>query len=223
MSTLQDCAFKNGTDKRESGHNYVAIYDPLFTPFRQDTFNFLEIGIYRCGSHKMWRDYFPNATIYGIDIRQKVIDKYKHEERLMLQQVDQGDKQQLIKYANSSPQWRVIVDDGSHKSSHQKLTFDVFWDSIEPGGYYVIEDTHTSFWMNHPKIEFVDCKVTLVEKMLRMANEVSATPYYKGAYSNYFLRRKHEDLTKYQDEVEYILFRMGLIILKKRGGSYGHL
>ena len=164
----------------------------------------------------MWRDYFFNATIYGIDIRQTVIDKYKNEERMVLQQVDQGNEQQLIKYAKNGP-WRVIVDDGSHMSSHQKLTFEVLWDSVEPGGYYIIEDTHTSFWKNHPKHKFVDCKVSLVQRMLRMANEVSKAPYYRGAYSNYFLRKQKENLSKYQDEVEYIQFRMGLIILKKRG------
>ena len=46
MITLDELAFKYGADKRSQQHNYTAIYDPLFTSFRLDTFNFLEIGIY---------------------------------------------------------------------------------------------------------------------------------------------------------------------------------
>ena len=101
MNTLQDYADKYGTDKNATGHNYVSVYDPLFTPFRQDTFNFLEIGVYQCGAHRTWRAYFPNATIYGIDIQLKVIDEFKHEERMVLQEVDQGNEQQLIEYLAS--------------------------------------------------------------------------------------------------------------------------
>ena len=215
MNTLQEYALRNDTDKNEDGHNYVVVYDPLFTPFRQDTFSFLEIGVYQCSAHRTWRDYFPNATIYGIDIDPKAIDKYKNEERMILQEVDQGNEQQLIEYSKNGP-WKVILDDGSHRSSHQKLTFDVLWNSVEPGGYYIVEDTYTSFWDNHPKNLFVDCDETLVKRMLRLADEVSSAPYYKGFYSNYLLRREKETLTKYQDEVESIQFSMGLIIIKKR-------
>ena len=217
MKSLNDYAVKYGTDKKSDMHNYVAIYEPIFSPFRNDVFNFLEIGINRCYSHKMWRDYFPNATIYGIDNRNSCVSNHCDKERMVLTQVDQGDKQQLFKYVNNSPQWRVIVDDGSHKSSHQKLTFEVLWDSVEPGGYYIIEDTHTSFWD-----QFKDCEVSLVQRMLSMANEVSSPPYNKYKYKEYFINHKTEDLSKYQNEVEYIQFRMGFIILKKRGGPYGY-
>ena len=216
MKSLNDYAVEHGTDKREDMHNYVAIYEHIFSPFRNEVFNFLEIGINRCRSHRMWKDYFPNATIYGIDNRKSCVVPHRKVKRMILNIVDQGDKQQLIEYANSTPQWRVIMDDGSHKSSHQKLTFEVLWDSLEPGGYYIVEDTHTSFWD-----EFKDCEVSLVQRMLSMANEVSSPPYNKRAFKEYFIHHETEDLSKYQIEVEYIQFRMGFLILKKRGGPYG--
>ena len=219
MNTLNDFAEEYNTDKQMNKHNYVAVYESLFSPFRQDTFNFLEIGIYHGGSIRMWRDYFPNATIYGIDIRQAHINKIKDTERLVLNQVDQGSEVWLKEYAKQGP-WKVIIDDGSHKSSHQKLTFDVLWDQVQPGGYYIIEDTHTSYW-NHPVFNWIDCDETLVQRMLRLADEVSSATYHKGDYNNYFILKQHGDLTKHQIEVEYIQFRMGLIIIKKRGGLYG--
>ncbi len=217
MSTLNDLAVEHGTDKQERKHNYVSIYDPLFTPFRQDTFDFLEIGIYHGGSIRMWRDYFPNATIHGIDIRQAHINKIKDTERLALHKVDQGSESQLKEYAKEGP-WKVVIDDGSHKSSHQKLTFDVLWDEVEPGGYYVVEDTHTSY-CNHPKNTWIDCDETLVQRMLRLTDEISGARYNRGCYNNYFIRKQYGDLTKYQIEIEYIQFRMGMIIIKKRGAT----
>ncbi len=203
MSEMNALALHHGTDKSSIGHNYVAIYEPLFTPFRYESINFLEIGIHYCHSLKMWRDWFPNATIHGVDIRQKWVNTYKGEERMVLERVDQGDVQALTEYAKKGP-WRVIVDDGSHMCSHQKQTFDVLWDQVEPGGFYVIEDTHTSYWQG-------DCDETLVQRMLRLVDEVAGTPYDSSGI------KEDEGLTKHQREVESIQFRVGLIIIKKRG------
>lgn len=40
-------------------------YDRYFSPIRTTAKNVLQVGI--CESIKQWHDYFPNATIYGID------------------------------------------------------------------------------------------------------------------------------------------------------------
>lgn len=230
MSGLDTIALRTQTDKNSKSHNYTAIYDPLFTPFRWDTFNFLEVGIYHGASIRMWREWFPNATIYGIDNRQKRFNEFNrveirigsNSERVVLDKVDQSNAEQLTEYAKKGP-WRVIVDDGSHKSSHQKLTFDILWDQVEPGGYYIIEDTHTSYFPERWKTVFIDCDETLVQRMLRLADEVSGAPYSSKAFNNLFVRMENDDLTQHQNEVEYIQFRMGLIILKKRGelADYG--
>lgn len=222
MSGLDAVALTRGTDKASDGHNYTAIYDPLFTPFRQDTFNFLEIGIYHGDSIRMWRDWFPNATIYCIDIRKKWINMLilskQGCERIVWDKVDQSDEQQLTEYAKKGP-WRVVVDDGSHVSSHQKLTFDILWDQVEPGGYYIIEDTHTSYFEEVWRTIFIDCDETLAQRMLRLADEVSGASYTRGEYNNLLIRKNNEALTSHQRDVEYIQFRMGLIIIKKRGES----
>ncbi len=219
MSGLNELALKYNTDKSSWGHNYTAVYDALFTPFRQEPIKFLEIGIQQGYSLKTWRDWFPNATVYGIDIRQKWVNRQKNEERMVLAKVDQSDAQQLTEYAKKGP-WRVIVDDGSHHSHDQKLSFDIMWDQVEPGGYYIIEDTHTSYHKNFVKDE----KETLIQRMLRLTDEICSTPsYFRGAFNKYFVEKEDEDLSKHQKEIEYIQFRLGLTIIKKRGdlSDYG--
>jgi hypothetical protein len=224
---LNDLAELYGTDKQTNGHDYVTVYDSLFGKFREDTFNFLEIGICRGKSHKMWRDYFPNATIYGIDIIAYGEDSaFCALDRMVVDQVDQGDKEQLTEYAKKGP-WRIIIDDGSHIATHQKQTFEILWDQVEPGGHYVIEDTHTSYTTYKMKRDahrpggnvWIDSDETLMDRMLKITDEVCSTPYNLQALREYFVKGDTERLTRYQREIESIEFRLGMVIIKKRGGE----
>jgi hypothetical protein len=40
----------------------------------------------------------------------------------------------------------IIIDDGSHVASHQKISFETLFPLLAPGGIYVIEDMHTAYW-----------------------------------------------------------------------------
>jgi ribonuclease BN (tRNA processing enzyme) len=39
----------------------------------------------------------------------------------------------------------VIIDDGSHQSQHQQVTFEHLWPALKSGGVYVIEDVEVSY------------------------------------------------------------------------------
>ena len=82
---------------------------------------------------------------------------------------------------------------------------------MEPGGYYIIEDTHTSYWEH-----MIDCDQTLMQRMLEVTDELSTAPHHKHYYSNILRRRVNEQLTKYQNEIEYMTYRIGMIVIKKR-------
>jgi demethylmacrocin O-methyltransferase len=40
----------------------------------------------------------------------------------------------------------LIIDDGSHINEHIITTFKHLFPRLKEGGYYVIEDTQTSYW-----------------------------------------------------------------------------
>ena len=46
----------------------------------------------------------------------------------------------------------MIVDDGSHIPSHMILSLVALWNTLKPGGVYVMEDIETSYWQNHAGI-----------------------------------------------------------------------
>jgi len=50
---------------------YLEIYEKFFKHKRETVKNFVEISVVNGASLRMWKDYFPNANIYGIDIKKK--------------------------------------------------------------------------------------------------------------------------------------------------------
>ncbi len=56
-----------GTDKVE--HGFCAFYDEHLDASRGRVRKVLEIGVFQGASLQMWRDYFPRATIHGLDTR----------------------------------------------------------------------------------------------------------------------------------------------------------
>ena len=68
----------------------------------------LEIGIYRGASLQMWRDYFPNAEIFGLDIEEVHVPG----PRIQTIRGDQSDADSLAEVGRHGP-FDLIVDDGS--------------------------------------------------------------------------------------------------------------
>jgi hypothetical protein len=120
----------------------------------------MEAGIEYGASLRTWRDYFPNAQIWGIDnlyslhkhftdeglneqaVNQKINDTLKdlaESERVHLLICDQMDKD-FIYEAIGETQFDLAIDDGMHTSpSHQKC-FRFLFPKVISGGYYIVED-----------------------------------------------------------------------------------
>ena len=54
-----------GTDKNTT-HSYIEVYTDLLDKYRE-TGNILEIGAAHGNSVRMWREYFTNGIVAGID------------------------------------------------------------------------------------------------------------------------------------------------------------
>lgn len=151
--SLSEMCEKYPTDKCPSGHNFIEKYDDLFAPMRDTMDKFFEIGILNGVSHLMWDEYFPNAKIYGIDIRdysQK--SKGSGIETFVADQSNRDDLQAFINTHGSG--FDVILDDGGHAMDHQQVSFGFLFKHLNPGGYYIIEDVHTSLPRYYPDPAF---------------------------------------------------------------------
>jgi len=130
-----------GTDKHWI-HNYTPIYDRYLADKRDKYRKVLEIGVSHGGSLLLWHDVFPNAHIYGVDKDTSRARLVLDNPRVTLLQGMQGDDKFFKEEVIPHGKWDLIVDDCSHKASHQKDTLDLLWDSVNSGGMYVIEDLY---------------------------------------------------------------------------------
>lgn len=143
---LQEIGLRSGTDKSRHKYkniSYLDIFDKHFKEKRFEIKTFVEIGVLNGSSLKMWKEYFPNATIYGIDIDPRC--KAFEEDRIKIFIGDQNDDDFLIKIKSEIPEIDILLDDGSHITNHQIKTFNHLYTSIKNGGFYAIEDLRNSY------------------------------------------------------------------------------
>ena len=142
MATLHELGTK--TDKSYA-HNYLTVYEGLFEPIRHTSSKVLELGIFLGDSHRMWRDYFPYATIYGIDITPERCGLMDTEERISVQFRDGYTQEAIDSYKNT--QFDVIVDDGPHTLESQMFVAEHYSRLLAPEGILVIEDIPNPDWI----------------------------------------------------------------------------
>ncbi len=137
-------------------HTYTDYYSRLFAHSRNSILKVFECGIGTNdpalpssmgvngkpgASLRVWRDYFPNAIIWGADIDEKCLFQ---EERIRTHYVDQlnaNSIQEFWKWVGVQD-FDFIVDDGLHTF---EAGLSLFLNSIEhlsPSGIYVIEDVY---------------------------------------------------------------------------------
>lgn len=138
-----------GTDKW-GNHLYAQHYQRHFQHLRLQPVTLLEIGIggySRSGaggaSLKMWKQYFPQGRIYGLDIHDK---SFVREARIHTFRGDQSNASVLSRIVARTGPPDIIIDDGSHRPEHVIASFEILFPMLAPHGIYVVEDTQTSYW-----------------------------------------------------------------------------
>jgi hypothetical protein len=137
-----------GSDKWNQ-HWYAQHYENVFKQVRRKKMNIVEIGIggwdnprLGGGSLRMWRTYFPNSKVYGVDI----YDKSPHDRlRIKTFRGSQTDSVFLESLVSRIGNIDIFIDDGSHKNGDVLFTFQHMFPHLVDGGFYVIEDTLTSY------------------------------------------------------------------------------
>jgi hypothetical protein len=154
---LDKIAQLHGTDKSSRGHNFMRFYEFFFDRLRNATFTLLELGVgpqqNKGKSLLTWRDYFPNATIVGVDIRP---DAKELESGNVKVEIGDCANLDFLYYLKGKYQPAIIVDDASHRWTHQILCFEILFKSLARSGIYIVEDLNTSFEPLRSNKEYAD-------------------------------------------------------------------
>ncbi len=155
--TLSEIAKKYPTDKDFTHNYYNGVYEKYFSPIKDDVKLLCEIGIggfwgevgwVHGNSLKVFRDYFQNANILGLDIANFEITDI---ERITIDWIDQSKRELVEEYSKKLTNYDIILDDGSHNVYDQQITLAHFFKSLKSGGIYVLEDLHSSIEVNIPE------------------------------------------------------------------------
>jgi hypothetical protein len=208
---LDTLAIRHGADKSSKVHGYTLAYERFLAPLRNQPIVLLEIGVGTGASLRTWREYFPEAALVGLDVkdcRNVVIPGTTFYQG---SQSDESLLEQLI--ARSGP-FDVVIDDGSHFWADQIASFRKLYPHVKPGGAYVVEDLHTSY-----TDEFKLGSERTVDFLRDLVNEVNI--HGRCGYGILKNDPAYEsfapDLNVYQRTIESITFFKSIVFVRKKG------
>ena len=152
-------------------HTYTDYYSTLFDHCREHVLNVFECGMgtnnpevrSNMGVHgkpgaslRVWRDYFPKASIVGADIDPDILFS---EPRIQTFHLDQTDPESIANLWRQikTPSFDLMIDDGLHEFAAGSCLFMHSIHKLAPHGLYVIEDvkakdldSYRRFFVSHP-------------------------------------------------------------------------
>lgn len=133
-------AFTAANSDKSTYHAYHEPYAHILEG--RDVKAFLEIGLFLWDTPTTdlyaWAEIFPDAQIWGADIKQHLLFS---TDRISCLYIDQADSDTFPPVRDAiGGKVDVILDDASHVYSLTINTFENMFDLVAPGGVYMIED-----------------------------------------------------------------------------------
>ncbi len=177
-SIMRNYGSDKGSPDMRGWHNYTTFYDAVFSPVSTSIENVFELGLDTNNtdvpsnmgvngkpgaSHYGWREYFPNAQVYGADIDARILFE---SDRIKTFYCDQTDPSSISHMWSQIPHmFNIIIEDGLHTFAANKCFFEHSHHKLVTGGVYIIEDirnedvgafvTQVDIWKREmPQFEF---------------------------------------------------------------------
>ena len=198
MTSLDNVGIKYGTDKCSLGHNYLHFYEQLLKPFN-GKFKMLELGVQFGFSLKMWEESYPNAKIIGVDNDPEILNRNLNLTNAEFLYGDVTDETFVDKLINKEDEFDIIIDDASHKSQDQINSFMFLFPYIKPGGYYIIEDLHTSYQETYTPLDQISC-IDYLKHLVDVINDQK----YNNEFEKFIV-----------SEIDSIIFIRSLAVIKR--------
>ena len=163
---LCELALKYGADKcPQIGHAYTPYYYELLKDKKHTFKKILEVGVgnnrqikYIPGgmigaSIRMWRDFFPNAWVYGADVKP---ESFFVDERISTYYCDETKEEDIKRLVMQiGTDIDLVVDDACHHIANQYFLFETLMPLLDKGVTYIVEDCRRtrSFSKRYPQYD----------------------------------------------------------------------
>ena len=178
-------AVAHGTDKW-GRHWYARHYQSHFAPRRLEPLTVLEIGVggyedpaQGGASLRMWKAYFPQARIFGIDVHDK---SGLEEDRIRIFTGRQDDRAFLDRVAAETGPLDIVIDDGSHRNPDVIASFEALFPRLREGGIYAIEDMQTSYWPSYGGSLDLSAGHTMMGLVKRLVDGLNHAEFIRPGY-----------------------------------------
>lgn len=129
------------TDRLTTHRSYLPVYEKLFKPLQETTDAILEVGVNGGGGLLLWRNYFTNAQIFGIDLSPcpEIIKDHPSIHHIQGDAYDPSITKMLGERTFS-----IVIDDGSHFPGDQVKFVINYAPLISDEGLLIVEDVQMS-------------------------------------------------------------------------------
>ena len=122
-------------------------YDQYFSQIRTTAKNVLQVGIRDSTSVKRWHDYFPNATIYGIDKADPLNDPLNDPRIKLLTPYNPYDENLIHVFKSSNIFFDMMLHNGSNTLESMCFFATHYSTLLTPTGVLVIETIEDPTWV----------------------------------------------------------------------------
>ena len=123
-------------------HAYTAIYNLLFSNIRYKDIKLGELGILDNNSMLSWREFFPNAKLYGFEWFDERLDKAVNDnidcKYIKMNVKDVNSISEGLSISGSN--FDILIEDSTHQFEDQIKFINEAYKHLNPGGILIIED-----------------------------------------------------------------------------------
>lgn len=130
-------------------HDYInGYYNSEFSPKKNDNIQILEIGVGYCHSIYLWRHFFTNAQIIGLEANSNYLSNSVHSD--CNRWINNNDSNITIKLCDAysdecvsqfkDNEFDYIIDDGPHTLESQIIFIEKYISKVKTNGKLIIED-----------------------------------------------------------------------------------
>ena len=146
------------TDGNLHKHAYTSIYNLLFSNIRYNNLRIGELGILENHSMLSWREFFPNAKLYGFEWFDSRLDKAIRDSipncsYFKMDVTNPLSIEEGLLYSGGD--FDILMDDSTHVFEDQIKFINVAYKHLKPGGFLIIEDILAAIAKNPTRLFIV--------------------------------------------------------------------
>ena len=172
-------------------NSYFHVYEHLFARYVGQRITFVEVGVDEGTSLLMWRQYFQNARVIGVDIDPAASKLEQYGVEIVIG--DQASPEFWKQFYQRVGSIDVLLDDGGHFNEQQIVTVSCALPKVRDGGMIVVEDVHASYmaeffnpsrhsFMNFAKrlVDCVNSRAPFVAKKLPYRDVIASLEFHES-------------------------------------------